>query len=445
MFRHVKKLVDQLFLNTVAKKTFKNSIWIISERVMTLIIGVFVTALVARYFGPENYGQFNYAFAFVALFTAISTLGLESLTVKSLIEKKYEEGTILHTSLILRVIGGILLTVMASFIIRLIEPNDQSLHFIVLVISFIMLTKSLDVIEYWIQSKQKAYVAAIIRMSLYLISSGLKIVLILNNGSLELYAMLYLLDAILIGIALVIAYRKIKEDQTVWKFKFGYAKDVLSKSYFLILSGLMITLYMRVDQVMIGSMFNNRSELGFYSVAVKIAEMWYFIPLAIITSFQPIIMESKHRSIEDYHKSIKLLFTIVFWISIGFSIFISIFSNTIISILYGQAYQKSAEILTISVWAGSFAILGSARSIWLVMENLNKYSLYFAFLGAITNIVLNLFLIPIYGGVGAAIATLISQVAVAIIIPLCFNDTRKISWIMFKSIYPSILWKGDLS
>lgn len=67
----------------------------------------------------------------------------------------------------------------------------------------------------------------------------------------------------------------------------------MSQSWYLIISGLMITLYMRLDQVMLGYMFPNKGVLGIYSAAVRIAEMWYFVPMAVITSFRPVIMSTR--------------------------------------------------------------------------------------------------------------------------------------------------------
>ena len=441
MLKHLRKLKHQIFDSVLGTKTLKNTIWLVLERIFTLVLGVFVTALVARYFKPEAYGLFNYALAFVALFTAISTLGLETLTVKALVDKKYEEGTIMYTSLMLRIIGGIILAVFACLIIRLIEPSHQVLHMLVMITSLVMVVKSLDVVEYWIQSKQKAKLSSTIRMIVYVLSSGLKILLVLSNGTLIHYGLIYLFDAIIVGFALLIAYFKIREDKSSWKIQLSYAKDVLSKSYFLILSGLMITVYMRIDQVMIGSMIADKSELGYYSVAVKIAEMWYFVPLALITSFQPIIFQSKKDGEDQYLRSLKLLFTMVFWISIGFGLIITLWSGPIVNLLYGIDYKASSDILVVSVWAGTFAILGSARSLWLVMEDLNRYTLVFTIFGAVTNILLNLFLIPRFGGVGAAIATLLSQIVVAFVIPLMIKRTRDISLLMLRSLFLEVLWR----
>ena len=116
--KKTKLIKNNIIKNEVAIKVIKNSSWLVSDKIFKMIIGVFVTALVARYFGPENYGQSNYALSFTALFTALSTLGLETLTVKAIVDKEYDEGTILCTSLVVRVFGGIIFTILASIIIN---------------------------------------------------------------------------------------------------------------------------------------------------------------------------------------------------------------------------------------------------------------------------------------------------------------------------------------
>ena len=419
--------------NEVAAKIIRNASWLVGDKVFTMVIGVFVMALVARYLGPERYGLYNYALAFVTLFTAFSTLGLETLSVKSIVHQEEEEGTILYTSLVLRVIGGIFLTFLTSVIIRLVAPNEPLVHLLVMIMSFTMIFKSLEVIEYWIQAHQKSKISSLIRMGAYVFSALLKVAFVLLQGSLVHLALIYMSDALIVGIALVIAYFKNRASRTKWKFKFQYAKKILSQSWHLILSGLMITIYMQIDKVMLGSMLSNKEELGIFSAATQIAGMWYFVPMAIITSFKPVIMSKKIINEKDYLKSVQLLYTIVAWIGIGFGIFILLFSNIIIGILYGPDYLEATNILSVSIWAGTFAMLGTAASTWLVCEGLQKYSTVFVFGGAIANVGLNLILIPILGGYGAAIATLAAQFISNFIIPLFIKKVRYSSIMMLKA------------
>jgi O-antigen/teichoic acid export membrane protein len=427
------RVMELIRNNEVVNKTLKNSGWLVGDKIFYMVIGVFVTAIVARYFGPNNFGQFNYALAFVALFTAISTLGMETLTVKSIIDQEYDEGTILCTSLFMRVCGGVALTLMAAGIIRLIEPNDTNLHILVSIMSLTMVLKSLEVIEYWVQAFQKAKVSSLIRMSVYVIVAVLKILMVVMGGSLVTYALIYMLDAALVGIALMIAYFRIRDKVSSWRINLTYAKSILSQSWYLILSGLMVTLYMRIDQVMLGSMLPDKFELGVYSAAVRVAEMWYFVPMAIITSFKPVIMNNKLRDEASYLRSVQLLYTIVAWTGIGFGVFILLCSKPIVFILYGVDYMKAASILSISIWAGTFGMLGTARSAWVICEGLQRYTPIYIFIGCISNILLNYILIPIYGGFGAAAATLVCQIIVSLVAPSLFKETRVCTVMMLKA------------
>ncbi|WP_286230068.1 flippase [Neobacillus mesonae] len=429
-----KSAFERIRYNKSATKILTNSSWLVSDKVFTMILGVFVTSIIARYFGPESFGEFNYALAFVSLFTAFSTLGLETLSVKSIVEKDYKEGTILYTSLFLRIIGGAILTVAAAIIIRIIDPKEIDLHVLVLILSFTMVIKSFEVIEYWIQAYQKSKISSIIRMTVYIITSGLKILLVLTHGTILGYTIIYFLDSCFISIALIISYFKVREEKSPWRLDFKYSKYILSQSWYLMLSGFMVTMYMRIDQVMLGSMVSAK-EVGIYSAAARVAEMWYFVPLAIITSFKPVIMKYKVENENKYISSIQLLYTIVSWTGLLVGFIVIIFSKLIIGILYGHDFLKAASILSISIWAGTFAMLGTARSVWLVTEGLQKYTLVYTMAGLIINVVLNVILIPTVGAYGAAIATLIAQIS-TILVLIFFKETRVTTILIIKSFSP---------
>lgn len=429
----IEKSLGRIKDNEVASKIIKNAGWLVGDKVFTMIIGVFVMAIVTRYLGPDNYGLYNYALAFATLFTALSTLGLETLSVKSIVNKSEEEGTILFTSLVLRISGGIVLTFLSSIIIRFVAPNEPLIHMLVLIMSFTMVIKSLEVIEYWIQAYLKSKISSLIRIIASVFSSLFKVIFVLLEGNLLHLAFIFMSDALIIGIALIFAYFKNRDLQTKWKFSFKYARNVLSQSWYLILSGLMITLYMQIDKIMLGSMLPSKVELGIYSAATQIASMWYFVPLAVVTSFTPVIMSKKEENGDSYLKTVQLLYTIVAWIGIGFGIFILMFSKIIINTIYGTDYSNAANILTVSIWAGTFAVLGSARAVWLISEGLQKYSIFYIGVGAIINISINFILIPIYGGIGAAVGTLAAQITVAIIAPAILKSTRKSSIMILRA------------
>ncbi|WKA53999.1 flippase [Planococcus shixiaomingii] len=422
-----------IHLKVIKNQIFSNISWLISDKIITMGIGLFVTAAIARHFGPEQFGTLNYAIAFVALFTAISTLGLETLTIKALIDKKYSEGSILCTSLFLRILGGIVLTLISIFIISFLEPTNQTIRLIVLIISTSMIFKSCEVIEYWIQARQKMKISSIIRVCVYIFIASLKILVIIYDGSLIHYALLIFLEILIIGVALLIAYLKLREDKSKWHINKSYAKSVLSSSWYLIVSGLMVTIYMRIDQVMLGSMSINKTEVGIYSAAVTIAEMWYFIPLAIITAFKPVIIQQKNINEKKYISSLNKLFRIITLIGLFFGLFITILSKPVILLIYGPEFIEAASVLSISVWAGTFALLGSVRSLWMIIEGVQRYALILMSSGAFINIGLNLIFIPLFGSKGAATTTLISQFIVLLILPLFFTNLKVSTMMILKS------------
>ena len=78
----------------------------------------------------------------------------------------------------------------------------------------------------------------------------------------------------------------------------------------------------------------------------------------------------------------------------------------------------------IAVWYCGFSLIGSARDVWIISEKLQKYSKYFALVGALTNLILNFVLIPLWGMVGAASATLITQIMTGFVVTLPMKKTR---------------------
>ena len=420
------------------KKILGNSMWTIMQNIINLLVSMLVSAVIARYLGTEGYGLVNYVVSVVMLFTSFSTLGMETFVVKDVVDDKNDRGTVIGTGFVIRLIGGLALVIISQITLYILSPNDIMIQILGLIMGICMIFKSFEVIEYYYQAKMNLKVNAIIKIiTLFIVSTCKILVAVFNLGEIG-YMCTYLVDAIVMGMLLFV-YFKLHE-KIKWKFDKEYAKELLKKCLYVAISGLMITIYMRIDQVMLGSMLPDKSQNGIYSAAVKIAEMWYFIPLALIASFKPSIMKCKNINNEkEYQRLMQRLYDIVAIIGVVCGIGITIVAPFAIRILYGEAYAQSAEILSISVWAGLFATLGSARSIWLVAEDLQKYTISYTLAGCVINVTLNAILIPIYGAFGAAFATLIAQAISNTFVLMLFKKTRKSSIMILKSIFKNQL------
>jgi O-antigen/teichoic acid export membrane protein len=219
--------------------------------------------------------------------------------------------------------------------------------------------------------------------------------------------MVTLFQSIILTSGLIVMYVKQKSSLFKWSVNFGLAKRLLKDSWPLILSGIAISMYMRIDQVMIKNMLDAEA-VGNYAIAVRLSEVWYFIPVLITSSVFPAIINAKNISEKLYYKRIQNLYSLMIWLSIGIAIPITFLANDIIRFLFGAQYQNAVSVLKIHIWAGVFVFFGCAWSKWILNENKQMLITLSHILGAALNILFNYKLIPICGIVGAAIATILS-------------------------------------
>jgi O-antigen/teichoic acid export membrane protein len=225
-------------------------------------------------------------------------------------------------------------------------------------------------------------------------------------------------------IGFIYFYFKEKKSIFLWKFDFKLAKKLLKNSWPLILSGIVVTIYMKIDQIMIKEMLGVK-EVGKYAAAVTLSESWYFIPVIICNSLFPAIVNAKKVGETLYYERLQKLYNLMTWLSLSIAIFFTFFSKFIVNLLYGKEYMEAANVLTIHIWAGVFVFLGMASGKWLISENLQKYTAINTTIGAIINVILNYILIEKIGIKGAAISTLISYFFSAYFSLLFFKKTRK--------------------
>lgn len=435
MFSNIKQKLEG---HNVFKKVAKNSSWIVFQNIFTMILGVVVTGVIARYFGTEKYGIFNYILSITSLFSGIASIGIYHIATKDLTQRPEDEGKILGTSFTIRLIAAILLIIAAETTVCIMTHNDSTSMVIGILLSLMMLFSCSEVIDYYATANLKVKYLAVSKCISYIIFAVLKILIVVLKLDIRYYTATYLIEGIIYAIFLSISYKLIHKNigkTCKWSFDKDYAKKLLSNCWYFALSSIMVTIYMRIDQVMLGKMIEDKSQVGIYSAAVRIAEMWAFVPNSIISSFKPVIMKYKgENNNKEYVKNLQRLYDISSLVSILFAIGITIFARLIIVILYGKAFLEASKILYILIWGIWFGILGNVHYVWLICENKGKYSLFYSATGSISNIIFNAILIPKYGMYGAAIATLISQFIANIVSFGIFKETRVLSKFAIKAI-----------
>jgi PST family polysaccharide transporter len=411
------------------RKVIGNTGWLFTEKIVQMFLGLLVGLWIARYLGPEKFGRFNYAIAIVGLFVPFAKLGLDNIVIRNLARDISHKNETLGTAFILKLIASIV-TFFVTFGVIFFStssssPNYQETLWLVGIVATGAIVQSFDIIDYWFQSQVQSKYSVWARNAAYVIINGIKIVLIQMKAPLVAFAIAMVVEYTLSAIGMLIAYRLTGNLIKAWQVSFRYAKSLLKDSWPLILSGIVIMIYMRIDQVMLGQMVGDES-VGIYSAAVKISELWYFVPGAIVNSVFPLIVQAKEISEEVYYKRLQQLFTTVSALAYVVAIPVTFLSTQIVTLLYGNNYVEAGAILNIHIWAGLFVSLGVARETWITTEGLMKFSAATAAAGAVVNIVLNYFFIPYYGGLGAAIATVISQIISAYAVGAFYSPTRKI-------------------
>ena len=414
------------------QKALANTGWLFGDKILRMGVGLLVGVWIARYLGPEQFGLMNYAMAIVALFGAVASLGLNGIVVRDLVQQPDGVNTTLGTAFLLQFIGGLAAFCLAVIAISFARPDDDLSKMMVAVLSFVMVFKSTEVVKYWFESQVRSKYVVWVENTVFLILAVVKMGLILAQASLMAFVWAAFAEGLLVATGMLGVYAWRGGVLSVWRVRYSRAKILLKDSWPLILSGLAIMVYMRIDQIMLGQMLGDKA-VGIYTAAVRISEVWYFIPMAIVASVFPSIIVAKKQSEALYYQRLQKLYDLMVLLALAVAIPMTFLSDWLVVLLFGNDYVEAGSVLALHIWTGVFVFIGLASGSWYLAENLQMLAFNRTFLGAIVNILANLLLIPKYGIVGAAIGTVLSQIAAAYLFDFFHPKTRNTFWMKTKS------------
>ena len=414
-------------------KYLANTSWLLGERILRMATGLFVGIWLARYLGPEEFGMLSYALSFSALFTVMAALGLDEILVRELLKwDPNSRNKLLGTAFVLKLFGAVAVLILLFFSIFSIS-NDRELNIIVMLVASTVVFQSFNVVDFYFQSKVLSrYVAYANAISLF-ISSLLKVMFILSEAPLITFAWLVLFESVILSLGYIYFYLKVGERKNKWVFDKKTALLLLKDSWPLIISSVVITAYMKVDQVMIKSLLD-AGAVGQYAAAVGLSEAWHSISFIITGSIFPSILKARKHSDKVYYDKLQNVFNLMAGLSFVIAMVMTFCSIWLVDTLYGGQYDQTASVLTIHIWSSVFVFLGAASGKWYIAESLPGLIFFRAFFGMFINVFLNLMLIPKYGIQGAAMATLISQFGAHYIFDLFSSKSRRLFYMKSKSL-----------
>ncbi len=415
-------------------KILSNSGWMAGEQVVRLVVGLFVGVWIARHLGPTDFGALSYAISFTSLIGIFAALGLNRIVIRELSlcsENDEFRHRLISSVFAVRVLASIGCFLLAVGISLFAKQGDLLLVGIV-ALGFVF--GAFEVIDLHFQALTQSRFSVVARSAAFFAGCILKVLLLLNDAEVVAFALAAVFEIAISGMFLRMTYRLAGLSLEMRYASIRYGCSLLRESWPEIFAGFACLIFMRIDQIMLGNMIGEEA-VGVYSVASRLAESWYFIPTALVTSSFPSIVRQRQADKELYLRRLHQLMTGLVILAYAAGGGITLLADWGINLLYGPAYSEAAHVLVVLVWCGVFVSLGIASGSWIMAERQPVLNLARNVLGAFANIGLNSVLIPKYGICGAAYGTLISQTIAYFASDFIHPRTRPIGFMKLKSLF----------
>ncbi len=434
---------DKNYLFSKLKIYIHNIGWLFIGKMFRMIFSMIAGIWVARYLGVDKFGILSYSVAFVLLFRPFAMFQLEGICVREIVKSPNEKNNIIGSAFAISLTAGVLSFLVVVNLITVFQPAKPIYHAIVSIVGFGLIFLSFEVFDYWFQARVNSKPVVVARTLVLVITSLLKIGGIWLKAPLIFFAWINLLELILVGLSLAIAYSSNGSRIRALRASFKWIKKLLHDAWPLALSGIAATIYLRIDKIMLGQILGAH-EVGIYTAATRLAEAWYFLPISIMASLYPAIIKSiKNKSI-DPAKRMQQIYNLMVFMGYGVGIVTTLFAAPVVTLLFGAEYQQSAQILTMYIWSGVFVNIAMGKSAYLKAMNYTKIQFASTAFGAIINICLNLVFIHRYGVIGAAWATIISYSVEAYFILFLFPKTRQQAKMITRAFFIPIVRLKDI-
>jgi PST family polysaccharide transporter len=418
------------------QRVIGNTGWLIADNMLRMLIGLIVGIWVARYLGPASFGELNYALALVGMFSVVASLGIDGNIVRDLVREPERQSEILGTAFRLKFAGAFVSAIACVSAVSILRPEYPQTIWLVAILSAGMIFLTIETISLWFQAQVQSKYTVYAKNLAYVLGALIRVGLILNEAPLIAFAWAGLVESSLAALGLVLVYyRRLGRMPTAWTATWSRAKAMLREGWPLLLSSVSSMLYLRLDMIMLGEMSGDHS-VGIYGAATRLSEVWYFLPMAIVSSLQPSLVHAREHSRQQYFERLSQLYRLMAALSIAVSLVVMFMAEPLIELLYGAQYKAAGAVLALHIWASVAVFLGVASSQYLLTENLQKLSFYRTTIGLGCNIILNFMLIPHLDALGAAIATLVSY-CVATFSLILFPSARAQAQLMFQSLLPT--------
>ncbi|WP_020601968.1 flippase [Spirosoma spitsbergense] len=432
------------------RKIIANIGWIFFDKIFRMAIGIIVSLWIARYLGPSEFGILNYAILFPTIFVSVAGFGLtNTLMVEfvATVDNPLQQQKLVQLGLFIKLIAGSLMYGVSCCLNYALNRDNPELFYLINVTGFALVLQSSDIIDTYFQSQTKAKLSVVVKLIAFVVASLFRIYALLNHKGILSLALINLVELTIIYGLMVIVYQRYSSkiiENLRQAINWQSIVQLVKISWPIMITEFFVFVYMKVDQFMIESLSTNH-ELGLYGAALRLSEAWYFIAIAINTSFYPKIAESWIINREKFYIQYQELLNVLTYVSVGLAIFVSCFSSQLIKLLFGKEFIDAGPILSVHIWAGVFVFTGVGTNNLMIIKNLQRFVLIKTIIGAFINVALNFWLIPKIGALGASIATLVSYGIQAYAMNIFFEPARSIFNLQSRSFLNFITFQRPMT
>lgn len=402
---------------TSARQFFNNSIWIFSEKIIRLAVGFFVNTQVLRHLGTDDTGVLSFLQGLFTLVQPILGMGIEQIVIREIARGKISRADLFGTSLGIRAIG-LVLSFIPVLVYLFVFAGTMSLD----VVGWLAVAFGFQfwlIFDFFFQATLKGRASSIVQLTVFVVGTLLRIFGLANSKDLSFFAMIFGVEAILQALLLGGGFYR---EQFVHQIRFNseLAKKLIAESWPLLSGGLMVSIYLRSDQFFLKHLMGF-GAVGVYSAATRLSEVFYMIPAAFAVTSLPVVTKSHDADKSQFERQMMLLMGMFFWFFVFVGLGTLVFADWGVRFLYGDKFEQAAGVLKIHIWAGISVGMNYFFSHWYVVKERSIYVVIGTGVGAVINLGLNAWLIPVMGIDGAAVATLISYFAPTIFISIFFD------------------------
>jgi len=414
--------------------TVSNISWLSAENFATTLVSALVSIVVARTLGAAAAGTWGYVFAIYSMSLLLTTLGIDQILIVDFVAIREQRCTVMATALGLRMTASIVVAaalISASFAIGTQTPDQNAL---IRVLALSLIAMSFDVVGNWFRSQLRFDYVVIPSIVSTFIGGAAKIFFVLHEHSILPLGYLTLGQSALMQGMIVVSALRGGVAVALRGFSARYARELLRTSLPLMLSGIAVFVYMRANVFFLNE-FDSKADVGLYNAAAAISGIAYFIPTVIVTALTPGLYRRYNADRAQFERTFRHITSIL---TLGLSVIalaVMFLSHRIIILLYGTAFAPAAAVLALHVWTLIPVANGLTSSVWLAAEKRTSVLLTRTVCGGGVNIALNLLLIPRWGIIGAAIATLVSMLtASTFMLPFFGKTARRIFVLQLRSL-----------